>query len=166
MQLLSYFLLFLCLWRVLDSHPLKPNWNYLAYGTIICTKLNKMNTLSWILSIHEECEQEAQGPGAPLTVWIEVGGLLATWPRRGRGVYILSCGIFSLPWHRYSGTRNFGFTSHSKDEAIEVKWLAQGHNRGGPWWVLNPRCSDTLASSAAVVRQYSNAIKTTFQILD
>jgi hypothetical protein len=27
------------------------------------------------------------------------------------------------------------FTSHSKDEAIEIKWLAQGLKQGGPWWV-------------------------------
>jgi hypothetical protein len=32
----------------------------------------------------------------------------------------------------HSGTRTLGFTSHSKDEAIEVKLLAQGHKRGGP----------------------------------
>jgi hypothetical protein len=35
-------------------------------------------------------------------------------------------GIFCLPWHRHSGKRNYGFTSHSKDEETEVKWLAQG----------------------------------------
>jgi hypothetical protein len=52
------------------------------------------------------------------------------------------CGIFCLPWHRHSGTRNLCFTSHSKDEEIEVKWLAQGHKRGGLWRVKNPRCSD------------------------
>jgi hypothetical protein len=48
-------------------------------------------------------------------------------------------------WH--SGTKNLGFTSHSKDEAIKVKWLAQGHKRGGP----NPQHldheSDTLTTS-------------------
>jgi hypothetical protein len=51
------------------------------------------------------------------------------------------CGISCLPWHRHSG-RNVGFTFHSKDEAIEVKWLAQGHKRGGPWQVSNPKCLD------------------------
>jgi hypothetical protein len=36
------------------------------------------------------------------------------------------CGIFCLPWHRHSGTRNLGVTSQSKDECR----------------VSNPRCSD------------------------
>jgi hypothetical protein len=31
-----------------------------------------------------------------------------------------------------SGIRSLGFTSHSEDEAIKVKWPAQGHKRGGP----------------------------------
>jgi hypothetical protein len=38
-------------------------------------------------------------------------------------------------------TMNLGFTSDSKNEAVEVKWLAQGQKRGGPWRVLSP-CSD------------------------
>jgi hypothetical protein len=48
------------------------------------------------------------------------------------------CGDSCLPWHRHSGTSSLGFTSHSKDEAIEVKWLSQGHKRGGQWRVSNP----------------------------
>jgi hypothetical protein len=43
--------------------------------------------------------------------------------------------VTHLPWHRHSSTRNLGFTSHSRDEAIKVKWLAQGRV---PWWILNP----------------------------
>jgi hypothetical protein len=30
-----------------------------------------------------------------------------------------------------SRTRNLSFTSHSKNEAIEVNWLSQGYKRGG-----------------------------------
>jgi hypothetical protein len=50
----------------------------------------------------------------------------------------------------YCITKNLGFTSHSRDEAIEVKWLAQGRKRGGLWRVSNPRWSghdsDTLTT--------------------
>jgi hypothetical protein len=35
-------------------------------------------------------------------------------------IYLL-CGIICLPWHRHSGTRNLGFTSHSNDQEIGVK---------------------------------------------
>jgi hypothetical protein len=39
----------------------------------------------------------------------------------GLHIYLLG-GIFCLPWHRHSGTRNIGFTSHLMDEtAIKVK---------------------------------------------
>jgi hypothetical protein len=56
------------------------------------------------------------------------------------------CGIFCLPWHRHFGARNLSFTSHSKDEAVKVKWLARGHKQGGPWWwVSNPQCLDHAA---------------------
>jgi hypothetical protein len=47
-------------------------------------------------------------------------------------------GIFCLPWHKHAGTRNLDFTSHSKDEAIEVKLLAQGHKRGGSRTGIEP----------------------------
>jgi hypothetical protein len=70
---------------------------------------------------------------------------------RGTGGRLVA-GVGTEPWETksslesWSGLRwgearyNLGFTSHSKDEAIEVKWFAHGHKRGGPWRVSNPRC--------------------------
>jgi hypothetical protein len=51
---------------------------------------------------------------------------------------------FACPaWHRNSGTR-ISVLHLIKDEAIKdtLKWLAQGHKRGGPWHVSNPRYSN------------------------
>jgi hypothetical protein len=85
------------------------------------------------------------------------------------GYTFTSCRIFCLPWHRHACTRNLGFTSHSKYEAIEVKRLAQDHKRGGQWRVLNPRCSDqksdTLTTrprrSSESSRKYGKKLKET-----
>jgi hypothetical protein len=40
------------------------------------------------------------------------------------------CGIFCLPWHTHSGTRNLGCLIQRTRES-EVKWLPQGHKRDG-----------------------------------
>jgi hypothetical protein len=29
-----------------------------------------------------------------------------------------------------------------KGRGNQTKWLAQSHKRGGPWWILNPWCSN------------------------
>jgi hypothetical protein len=42
------------------------------------------------------------------------------------------CEIFCLPWHTHFGTSNYRFY-------ISFKVTSKVH---GPWWVLNPRCSD------------------------
>jgi hypothetical protein len=66
------------------------------------------------------------------------------WPNSAFGFYWNRLHIY--PLCRHSGSTNLGFTSHSKDEAIEVRWLAQGHKRGGPWRVSNTRRSDLFGS--------------------
>jgi hypothetical protein len=79
--------------------------------------------------------------------------------------YFFLCGIFGLPWHRHPGTRNLSFTSHSKDEAIEVKRLAQGHKWGILWQVLNPRCQTTYQNrnSITICKQRPQLWKATWE---
>jgi hypothetical protein len=80
-------------------------------------------------------KNQVEGDIPPWIIWVGTYPPSPLW--RKPWVTHLRVGSFAWPGIDIQAQ---GFSS--KDEAIEVMWLAQGRKRGGPWRVLNPRCSD------------------------
>ena len=84
--------------------------------------------------------------------------MLKAWIQKHRGKPLLfhdKCpGFFYV---HYTTHRTYSFTSHSKDEAIMVKCLAQGHKRcDQPGWDSNPHSDNTRTWVQCTTKNFNN----------